>query len=193
MATKEAIAQVLRQVALGDEDATEELALYLEQSQVHGPTAAQQQEEEYQAKKAYLAKVLQWSRENPDIAFSDEEYAHAVEVDAHLMKAAPHMTEEARLNLAAEVTREQLGDPESRDYQSAIAQMAAARTKQPVEPPQAKGRIRDEESERFAEGIEQLRQGRMPHNNEAAEEAERRAALEPRRPRMQRAVPWPER
>jgi hypothetical protein len=191
------LVQALRDAAMGDENQIWRVAEYLRgiesnATQQAGQSAVQRELEQLKGQRQYLKKVLQWSRNNPDIAFSDEDYLHAVEVDARLAKAYPDMSEEDRLERAAEITRMALGDAETRDHESAIAQMRG-RGKEAVRHEPVRYRERDPEEIERSEAIEELRKGRMPHNNDAAGRAQERAARDPQRARMHRAVDFPTR
>jgi hypothetical protein len=186
--------EALYGVAMGDQEQITRVAAYLrsnEQNVRSGQSAVQQELAVLQGQKKFLTKVLAWARDNPDVAFSDEDYVHCVEVDAALAKNYPNMTEEDRLQRATEITREALGAAEDRDHASAIAQIAAGRSKNPNMPNEKSARhSRDPEDVERSEVIEQMRQARMPHFNEAADAAQERAAREPQRARTQRASPW---
>jgi hypothetical protein len=124
---------VLMNVALGDEDSVKTLTAHLRHlesglAESQGKSLVQQQLQELEGRKVYLKKVLAWARQNPDVAYDDESYEHAVRVDANLAKAYPQMSEDQRLSFAADITREELGDPQERDYASAIRSMRAKRT-----------------------------------------------------------------
>jgi hypothetical protein len=187
--------EVVEAAALAEPEAVQMMADKLAQIDEQQDTSqVQQQVALLQGQRVYLKQVLEWARNNPDVAFDDEAYLHAVQVDANLFKAAPHLSQERRLELAADVTREELGPAEERDNASAIAQIAAARTKQAVQPPQVRvSRRQDPEDAERAEIIAEMARGRMPHTNEAALAAQERADREPRAQRMRRAVDFPER
>lgn len=189
--------EALYGVAMGDQEQITRVAAYLrsnEQNVRSGQSAVQHELAVLQGQKKFLTKVLAWARDNPDVAFSDEDYVHCVEVDAALAKSYPDMTEEDRLQRATEITREALGAAEERDHAGAIAQIAAGRSKNPNVPNEKSARQgRDQEDIWRSEDIEQMRLSRMPHANEAAERAQDRAAREPQRQSMRRAVDFPPR
>lgn len=191
MATRAAIAEVLRAVALGDEAATEALAQYLEQGQVaQGPTTAQQVEAYYKSKESFAAKVRAKSKEYGilDPNADPEGYAEATRYDALLAKRFPDMPEDVRLEKVAERVSAKMGVPEERDYSSAVATMRAARTaggKHETETEIDFGEETDEQDEksRYDSGII----AKMKRDRIALREGQRPG--EP--PRMARAFPFP--
>jgi hypothetical protein len=187
--------EIVMRAALGEQDAVDFVADRLASiDEGQGQSGVRQQLQELEGRKGFLKKVLEWSRRNPDIAFSDEDYLHAVEVDAALAKSYPDMSEEQRLERAADITREALGPAEERDHAAAIAEMARGRSKNATMPNEKSARQgRDQEDIERSQAIEEMRLSRMPHANEAAERAQDRAAREPQRQSMRRAVDFPPR
>jgi hypothetical protein len=133
MATKEALAQVLREVALGDESATNALAQYLEETQVQGPSVVEQQLQELEGRKAFLRTVNGWMRDTPEMLHDNEAYLRAIEIDSQLAQRHPQMDERKRLDMAADLAMDELGDPESRGDKEWIRLERAKRTHTEVE------------------------------------------------------------
>ncbi|HEV7611422.1 MAG TPA: hypothetical protein VGO37_06075 [Steroidobacteraceae bacterium] len=145
------LVDVYNAVALGDQEQIVRMAQYDRHNEARidaleqriqdqaGQSATQRELQALQGQKAYLKKVLEWARNNPDVAYDDEAYVHAVQVDTNLAKAYPHMTEEQRLNFAAEITREELGEALERDYGHAIRSMRAHRQGGEVEAKPSRG------------------------------------------------------
>jgi hypothetical protein len=197
----ESFEEMVREQAMGDEDATRYVAHRLakidEWAAQGGPPAdpalKQKEEELAKAQHALLAQrnwlnALHNARKrHPDVYGENDEEAQrrAGEIIGAYIKTSPELTYDQALDQAAEATRAQLGDPESRDYGSAIARERFFRQhgRKPAEGVTLESdddvsqgsAITPEDLDRAA-AIATMAADRRGHVNEAAErERERRA------------------
>ena len=139
---------VVSAAALGDSEATSLLASQMakidqgatqDSAQVR---ALRVEAARLNGQKAFLKTYAGWLRANPDMLTDDELYLKAIERDAALAEAQPEMPEADRLELVAQVVRDEMGDPETRGNQDAIHGMAVSRGKRAGEPESAYERAR---------------------------------------------------
>lgn len=125
---KQRIQALLSGVAMGDENATAELAGALAGEQSPGQVELQQ----VISKQRFRAKLQLLSQEYPvlDKERDPEGYREAEKLDLAIAKKHPEMDEYARLHLVAERVTKKLKDPEERDNKKAIEIMRDSRNPQ---------------------------------------------------------------
>jgi hypothetical protein len=109
---------------MGDETEISRVAAYLrsnEQEAKTGQSAVQQGLQEIEGRKEFLKKVNGWMRDTPQMLHDDELYLKAIEFDSQLQRRHPAMDERRRLDMAAALAIDELGDPETRGNSEAIA------------------------------------------------------------------------
>jgi hypothetical protein len=196
--------EALKGVAMGDEAETARVAAYLrsiEQNagQAAGQSAVQRELQSLQGRAEFMKKVNAWMRDNPNMLHDDELYARAIEIDSAIYSRHPNMDERRRLDMAADLAGDELGDPESRGDKEWIGQqrrLRQARTKGEYEV--ARGvalnelkehASRDPEDIARAEDIAEMARNRGPHANDAAEEQRQYESRQPRQQRGERQFP----
>jgi hypothetical protein len=185
--------EVVSAAALGDEEATSMIASRLAavdrgaaQSSVSAVEAEKRQFLENFKAKAALEEELGIS-----VSKDPEAYALAVQFDENLYKAHPNMEFRERARIAYQAALERLGPQEERDNAAWISQMRAARTGSKVEEEDLFARTRpvDPAEADYSATIAQMAKERMGRKIDRYDPDE----LEPQRPRMTRASPFPPR
>jgi hypothetical protein len=126
MTRAEQIKELLQRQALGDDDATEELALFLDGNSASSDAETRARAWAAQYQKDVLA-TANWKQRNPDIANDPVAYRMAAKVDEELFQRHPEMSLKERLDLAEGVVRERLGDLETYSYAEDIESLAGRR------------------------------------------------------------------
>jgi hypothetical protein len=111
---------------LGDEEAVEALAQRLRA--VDEMSAKGQPQAKPQMDQDFAQGALEVITAHPDVWGDEEARQRWIEVDGNLSAKFPQMGYRERLAFGVDVVREILGDPESRDYSNAIANMRTSRT-----------------------------------------------------------------